>query len=193
MLPAGKPHGKGRSVDGIVKEHPELKEFLIDGMEQPVRRPKDEKKQKTAYSGKKKRHTRKNILLTNSKDNFVHFLGKTQNGSVHDKKAADQESLAFTSDIDIGGDLGFEGFEAGNARIILPAKKPKGKELSDIVKSQNKIFSAIRIRVEHAVSGVKRSHIAADIFRNTKPAFADESVLIAAGLHNFRVRHRFKE
>src|SRR5919205_177056 len=40
---------------------PELT-FIIDGVEQPKRKPKDKQKRKDDYSGKKKRHTRKQVI-----------------------------------------------------------------------------------------------------------------------------------
>lgn len=192
VLPKHKGGGRprGRSLEEIIKEFPDLKDFLIDATEQSIRRPKNKQRQKDYYSGKKKKHTKKNIILSDSKRGYVHFLGSTQSGSTHDKEAADQEELRGTSDIDIGGDLGFLGYEAGNVRIVLPAKKPKGKELSDTIKDQNRIFSRIRIKVEHAICGVKRSRIASDIFRNTKEGYDDRSMLIACGLHNYRVNER---
>ena len=186
---SGRP--RGRTLEEIVEEFPDLKGFLMDGTEQPVRRPKDKEKQKTAYSGKKKRHTKKNIVLTDAKRGYVHFLGKTQKGTMHDKAAADEENLNGTSDVDIGTDLGFIGYHAGSARIIHPVKKSKGKELPEHIKEQNKVFSRIRIVVEHALSGVKRSRIAADIYRNIREGFDDRSMLVAVGLHNFRVTHRY--
>lgn len=186
----GRPRGRGRTLEEIIKEFPDLKDFLIDATEQAIRRPRNNKRQKECYSGKKKKHTKKNILLSDSIRGYVHFLGRTQPGSIHDKEAADQEALRGRSDIDIGGDLGFLGYQAGNAHIVLPAKKPKGQELSDTVKQQNTIFSGIRIKIEHAICGVKRSRIASDTFRNTKEGYADISMLVACGLHNYRVNER---
>lgn len=182
---------RGRTIEEIITEFPDLKDFLLDGMEQPIRRPKNQEKQKAAYSGKKKRHTKKNIVLSDTKRGYVHFLGRTQEGRKHDKAAADEEELSGRSDVDIGTDLGFLGYQAGNARIIHPMKKPKGRELSETIKQQNTLLSSIRIRVEHAICGVKRSRIAADTFRNIKEGFADTSMLLAVGLHNFRVNHRY--
>ena len=48
---------KGRSLEEIIEEFPELVELgiLTDGTERPIRRPKDKEQQKKAYSGKKKR------------------------------------------------------------------------------------------------------------------------------------------
>ncbi|WP_293085633.1 transposase family protein [Okeania sp. SIO3B5] len=37
---------------------------MIDGTERPIQRPKEQQKQKNHYSGKKKRHTRKHLIMT---------------------------------------------------------------------------------------------------------------------------------
>jgi hypothetical protein len=49
---------RGRSREEVLRDFPELKEFglLADGVERPVRRPKDKEAQTEQYSGKKKRH-----------------------------------------------------------------------------------------------------------------------------------------
>ena len=48
----------------------------------------------------------------------------------------------------------------------------------------------MRVRVEHAIAGVKRSRVAKDVFRNKKPGLSDECMEIATGLHNLRVNLR---
>ena len=53
-------------------------------------------------------------------------------------------------------------------------------------------MSRIRVKVEHAISGIKHSRIVKDILRNTKDYFSDLVMLVACGLHNFRVDHRMK-
>jgi hypothetical protein len=50
----------------------------------------------------------------------------------------------------------------------------------------------VRVRVEHAISGVKRSRIVKDVFRNTKDDFSDLVMVIACGLHNLRVQQRIE-
>ena len=189
--PPGQGKPRGRSLEEIIDEFPDLKDFLIDATEQGKRRSKNYQKQKEDYSGKKKKHTKKNIIVSDSRLGYVHFLGRTQPGSKHDKTMADEEELHAKSDVTIGGDLGFLGLNIGNAKIVLPRKKPKGEELTEIQKEQNRIFSQIRVKVEHAIGGVKRSKIASDIFRNTKTGFDDLSMFISCGLHNYRVRERY--
>lgn len=76
-----------KTLDDILRECPSLREFLIDGTERKIKRPKDKKKQKKSYSGKKKTHTVKNILVTDGQRR-VKFLGTTVEGKKHDKKAA---------------------------------------------------------------------------------------------------------
>ena len=51
-------------------------------------------------------------------------------------------------------------------------------------------MSKIRVRVEHAISGVKRSRVVKDILRNTKDGFSDLVMVIACSLHNLRVDYR---
>ncbi|MBF0229624.1 MAG: IS5 family transposase, partial [Desulfamplus sp.] len=40
--------------------------------------------------------------------------------------------------------------------ILQSTKKPKGKELTQEQKDENRRISKIRVRIEHVVSGVKR-------------------------------------
>ena len=55
-----------------------MKGFVIaDGTERPIRRPMNKDSQKEFYSGKKKRHTHKNLILTN-KDKAILFLTRLQ-------------------------------------------------------------------------------------------------------------------
>jgi len=73
----------------------------------------------------------------------------------------------------------------------LPAeKKPRGGELTEGEKHTNRKLSRIRVRVEHALAGVKRSRIVKDVLRNTKERTSDLVMDVACGLHNLRVEHR---
>lgn len=186
---------RGRNLEELLREFPELKELGIlgDGVERPTRRPKDNEKQKNLYSGKKKRHTRKNIILTNPKTTEVVFLGETQNGTMHDKKALDEEELKTDIPVKLGVDLGFEGLEMGNVQVVLPWKKPKGKDLTEVQRQQNTCFARRRIKVEHAIAGVKRNRSVQDIYRNIKEGTDDLLMSVACGLHNLRVAHRYQE
>jgi hypothetical protein len=185
--------GRGKSLDQVLEEFPELKELGIlgDGVDRPVRRPQDSKKQKACYSGKRKRHTKKNVVLSHPRTDRIVYLGQTQDGSVHDKQCLDEEQLHCRDPVVLGLDLGFEGFKADNIKTVIPTKKPRGKPLTETQKQQNQAFAKIRVRVEHALSGVKRNRSVADIYRNIKPGVDDALISIACGLHNLRVAHRY--
>lgn len=183
--------GRGRSLDEIIAEYPDLKDILLDGVEQPTRRPKDRDRQKEKYSGKKKRHTKKQVVITHPNTQAIIYTTPTYPGKAHDKTIIESQDLRASPDILVGGDKGFQGLEIDEAKIITPTKKPKGKELPENIKKQNQAFSSIRISVEHAIGGIKRANIASDIYRNMKKDFDDTSFLTAIGLHNFRVKYRY--
>lgn len=189
---------RGRSLEELITEFPELIElgFLGDGTERPTRKPKNKANRKSWYSGKKKHHTRKNILLVRPDNQEVLYLGKTRDGSIHDKTAIEEERLSVgkrKKPIPIGVDLGFEGLSIKGLKPIIPNKKPKGRSLSDIQKSQNRTLAQIRVKVENAISGVKRSHSVADTYRNIKTGFDDLLMSVACGLHNVRVSYRYQK
>ena len=86
-------------------------------------------------------------------------------------------------------DKGFDGIQKdyANTTIVMPKKKPKGKELSDYDKEQNRIISGIRVSVEHAIAGVKRLRIVTDKFRNKTDKFNDKVMHLACGLWNYHL------
>ena len=59
-------------------------------------------------------------------------------------------------------DTGFQGFVLPDKNIIQPKKKPKGGELTDEEKEINRKIASKRIRVENAISGIKRYRIVKD-------------------------------
>ncbi|MBI5032745.1 MAG: hypothetical protein HZB51_19650 [Chloroflexi bacterium] len=57
-------------------------------------------------------------------------------------------------------------------------------------KRRNRRISRVRVRVEHAIAGVKRARIVKDVLRNRKANFSDSAMEIACSLQNWRVRYR---
>ena len=172
----------------LEKEAPQ--DLVIDGTERRRQRPKDDEKQKELYSGKKKAHTVKNILLIGDSDREIKYLSETCKGKKHDKKIVDEAELEFPEATDLYQDSGFQGFHPEGVNIHQPKKKPKGGELTDEEKETNSLISSIRVSVEHVISGVKRCRIVKDVFRNTKDKYDNLVMEIACGLHNFRSEHR---
>jgi len=54
----------------------------------------------------------------------------------------------------------------------------------------NRKLARVRVRGEHALSGVKRARVVKDVLRNTKDGFSDLAMVIACGLHNLRIHIR---
>ena len=57
-------------------------------------------------------------------------------------------------------------------------------------KRANRKLGRIRVRVEHALAGVKRCRIVKDVLRNTKEEVSDAAMETSCGLHNLRVQNR---
>lgn len=89
-------------------------------------------------------------------------------------------------------DTGFQGFKPNNSYIIQPMKKPRGKELTDEQKEQNRQISKERVVVEQAIGGVKIWRVVKEVCRSWIHQVRDQIMLLACGLHNFRLRSRLK-
>jgi hypothetical protein len=180
------PERKISSIAEFLEKYPEVKEIIIDGTERPVQRPKDAEQQKEHYSGKKKRHTRKHTTGS-TREKQVILLSRARAGKVHDKRQLDEEQWIenIPDAVVIEGDLGFQGLQNEFVNVRLPHKKPKGKELSEQQKQENREFSSQRVKCEHAHAGIKRYRAVTDVYRNRVPDFDDRLMLIATGLWNF--------
>jgi hypothetical protein len=180
------PERKIRSIQEFCERFPQVTTLIVDGTERPIQRPKDSEKQKSHYSGKKKRHTRKHTLLT-TPDKQIIVLTPAREGKVHDKRQLAEEELVefIPNEVSLLGDLGYQGLQNEFVNIHLPHKKPKGKELTAEQKEENRVFSGERVLCEHAIGGMKRYRAVAEIYRNRVPNFDDRLMLTAAGLWNY--------
>src|SRR5712692_1434790 len=83
--------------------------FCHDGTERRIQRPKDPAQQKSHYSGKKKCHTVKNVVLVDQQLSIA-FLSPTHPGTVHDKRIADATAYPLPPGSHLLQDLGFLAF-----------------------------------------------------------------------------------
>ena len=72
----------------------------------------------------------------------------------------------------------------------MPTRASKLKPLTVLQKENNTEISSQRVKIEHTISGVKRSRIVKDKLRSRKNNQDDLVMELACGLHNFRVRKR---
>jgi hypothetical protein len=163
--------------------------YFHDGTERPINRPSDPTAQTTYYSGKKKQHTVKNNVIIDGTCRII-FLTATVEGKKHDKKLADEAGYTLPPGSVLVQDTGFQGFALDEVVILQPTKKPRGKSLSALLKAINRWIASLRIRIEHAIGGVKRYRIVKDKLRNWKRGFRDLVFETCCGLHNFRLKFR---
>lgn len=184
------PKRQLKSVEDFFNAFPEAKEVFIDGTERPIQRPKDSQRQKANFSGKKKRHTRKNLIISTRRKR-IGFLSQTVPGKEHDfsilKTHAQPRFIPVT--VRQRMDLGFKGYETQfpDHTVSMPERKPRTRELSRTVKERNTRKSHLRVLVEHAIGGVKRLRIVSDVFRNRVKNFDDKVMNISCGLWNYHL------
>jgi DDE superfamily endonuclease len=87
-------------------------------------------------------------------------------------------------------DKGFQGFYLQDVTIVQPKKTPPGGELTPPEKATKRRISAISIRIEHAMGGVKRDRIVKDNIRLVKDGIRDTVMETCGGLQNFRLQYR---
>jgi hypothetical protein len=90
-------------------------------------------------------------------------------------------------DFQVRVDLGFLGFEKDDVckELLLPYKKKQKQELSLEQKQENKLLARERIRVEHAIGGMKRYRILSDRLRVQDVKLYNVILGVCAGLWNF--------
>jgi hypothetical protein len=144
----------------------------------------DPKKQKQWYSGKKKKHTIKTQLIVNKANGQIictaHACGKT-----HDFKLYEESiGSAVGDEIKVEGDSGYQGILKLHKNSQTPHKKPRGGELTDEQKSENKAFASKRMLVENIIAKVKVFKITSNKYRNRRRRFGLRMALIC-GIINY--------
>lgn len=183
------PERKITSVEEFQRLFPEIKEIMVDATERKVQRPKNKKKQNKTYSGKKKIHARKNIIVSD-RNKKVLLVSVTRSARRHDKRMADKDLLFenIPENIDVFVDTGFLGVKQKHSNTFIPTKRSNGKSLTDEQKQWNKLISSIRVPIEHAIGGMKRYQSVTQTFRNKKQQLADTFILLSAGLWNYHLQ-----
>ena len=170
-----------------ILEAMQAESVTVDATDRFIPRATDYGVQEEYYSGKQKDHTVKNnILVTDWQE--VAYLSPTHEGKKHDKKICDEEQYKFPEGIILRKDTGYQGYNPLGVVIEQPIKSSKKHPLTIQEKIYNKIISAKRVVVEHAIMGCKRLRIVKDRIRKFCWESIDVAMKLACALHNFRVR-----
>jgi transposase len=196
-LPA-KVYGKKRklrTVEELEELFPGFK-ALIDATEQDIPRPKEKRKRKTHYSGKKRRHTVKTQLTVNAKGLIVHRTNHAR-GRTHDYTPFKHNHPHLPDKVRPVVDLGYLGIggDYPEMRPMIPFRRQgggtghkgeKGRKLTPDQETYNSHLSRERIVVEHTISRLKKFRVMAHEFRNRLRHY-DTMTNILSGLINLRI------
>jgi hypothetical protein len=119
------PERDGAQVARHERRQAEAPDLIVDGVERRRQRPKDPKIQAIHYSGKKKGHYDKNLVVVNRRSKRVSYLSPTMPGAVHDKALADYVGIRYPPKTSLRSDLGFQGYAPARCIQLQPKKSPR--------------------------------------------------------------------
>jgi hypothetical protein len=117
-----RPERNPRQFARRERQQGEPLQLIIDGTERRRQRPKNKEKQVLHYSGRKKMHTDRNLIITNQKTKRIGFLSPTYAGKVQDKKIADTERITYPRRSTLHKDTGFQAYEPRGVETYQPKK-----------------------------------------------------------------------
>ena len=117
------PEREGKKVATVIEAVEGGANLSIDASEREIQRPVKIEKQKIKYSGKKKTHIEKNVLVVNEKTSKVVYLSATAEGKKHDKKLADESQISYPANASLTKDTGFQGYEPKGVLTEQPKKR----------------------------------------------------------------------
>lgn len=95
--------------------------ILADVTEQPMQRPKESKKRKKSYSGKKKTTTMKTEIVIEESGQIL-SVSRSHRGRIHDFKIRKQERMLPVDSIKYA-DSGYQGWQKLQKNVVIPYKK----------------------------------------------------------------------
>lgn len=159
----------------------EVDKIIVDSFETPIPRPSLNERQKRVYSGKKKRHTLKTQIYTDQTGTILD-INSGHRGPKSDVKIWNETELP--AEIKEKPKIGDKAYVGAEKKTLTPQKKPKGGELSEEEKAENKVISQERIYVEHSIRRVKGYRVVTDEFRLAQGIFSSV-VSVVVGLIQF--------
>jgi transposase len=168
---------------------------IIDATEQRVERARDAATQRAHYSGKKKAHTRKTLLVVNERGR-LRYVSPSVPGATHDLTLLRQSGALeqIPADLSLMADSGFQGLQhdVPERSVALPYKGSRAHPLTPEQKLHNALLSRIRIVVENTLAEMKHFRILADVFRH--PLALYDSIFVSiAGIVTCRADRRLAD
>jgi hypothetical protein len=156
--------------------------LLVDSLEQPIYRNSDQKEQQKYFSGKKRQHTLKSLMIGIPEGKDIVEVEVGVPGPTADINLFRKSQGKFDKSQPFAGDKGFQGGE----NITTPHKRKPKRELSQQQKDENKARSSNRIFIEHLIRLLKIFRIARDRFRLKLETY-EQIILTVCGLVRLRI------
>ncbi len=163
---------------------------FIDCTEQQIPRPENKIMRRSYYSGKRKKHTVKNMYMVNKDEVILYKTKHKQPARKHDYKIYKNNYPVTPKEVENTFDLGFVEVEKDypEQRSVLPIKKEKGnQDLTIEEKEYNRIHSRRRIVIEHAICRIKKYRIMSDVFRNRLRKYDKVSDIVSGLVNYYRI------
>lgn len=184
------PIRKIATIEEFMEAFPDVKDLFLDGTERRIERPQNKKRNRRMYSGKKKAHTRKFVVVSDYARR-IRVLSPAKPGRRHDKRAADARLLGerIPRHIHIWTDSGLKGFDAKRPNTHIVKVGTKKFPLTDDERIENRLIASFRAVNEHAIGGMKRFHIMLYTLRNKIGHFDNRIAGVCAGLWNWHLNY----
>jgi len=117
-----RPERNPRQFARRERQRGEPLDLIIDGTERRRQRPQNKAKRDEHYSGHKKMHSDKNLVITNVKTKRIGSLSQTYAGKVQDKRMADSEHITYPRHARLHKDTGFQAYEPRGVETFQPKK-----------------------------------------------------------------------
>jgi hypothetical protein len=161
----------------------EIDRVLIDSFETAIPRPSINERQQSVYSGKKKRHTLKTQLITD-RHGEVLDVDAGHRGPAADKKIYEASTVAAQfPQVAKQADLAY----LGTAGIETPRRKPRGGQLTETQRAENRRLASVRVHVEHGIRRVKGFHIVRENYRHALGLFPMVVAAVVGLVHLNRI------
>lgn len=189
--------GEGKNLEEALEEIQETCPDLaaiIDGTEGRIQRPQDDDLQRQHYSGRRKAHTRKTILVTNE-EGRIRMVAPSVPGACHDLRATVESGIVaqIPEEVPIIGDTGFDGLQNyyPERNIATPHKARRNHPLLPDQKLANRELNRMRIVIEHTLSRIKRFEALSAVFRHPLSLY-DTVFMGVVGIVNYQIDRRLR-
>lgn len=156
--------------------------LLADSLEQPIYRNSDQKEQQKYFSGKKRQHTLKSLMIGMPEGKDIVEVEVGVPGTTADINLFRKSQKEFNQSQPFSGDKAFQ----GGKNIITPHKRKQKRELSQQQKDENKALPSNRIFIEHLIRLLKIFRVASQRFR-LKLDIYEQIILTVCGLVRLRI------